>query len=228
MGKFHDQQFPGESSSYRQARDNLLQEELELRKRITQLADKRRKLPMGGKLKEDYVFDEIQQSTETQTPFSQLFSNNKHTLFVYSFMYGPDWDNPCPMCTAILDSLNGNAIHILDRIDMVVVAKAPIQKSTAWAKQRGWDNLRLLSSMNNSYNKDYFGETSEAAQIPAINVFKKNKSGIFHFYNTELLYVPPEKGQDMRHADLIWPLWNVFDMTPDGRGTDWYPKPVYD
>jgi predicted dithiol-disulfide oxidoreductase (DUF899 family) len=48
-----------------------------------------------------------------------------------------------------------------------------------------------------------------------------------HFYNTELLFVPPEKGQDGRHVDLIWPLWNIFDLTPEGRGSTWHPRLKY-
>lgn len=233
MGKFHDKRFPGENRDYRQARDTLLEAEMALRKQIEDIAQLRRQLPLGGNLKEDYIFAEgasdlSDQKTIKQTRFSELFAKSKNSLIVYSFMYGRDWDQPCPMCTSILDSFNGSAPHVMDRINFVVIAKAPIQKIRAWALERGWHNLRLLSSSNNSYNTDYFAENSEDDQIPAINIFRKTNDGIYHFYNTEILYAPSEEGQNPRHADLLWPLWNLFDLTSDGRGTDWFPKLSYD
>jgi predicted dithiol-disulfide oxidoreductase (DUF899 family) len=139
-------------------------------------------------------------------------------------MYAPEAEKPCPMCTSILDGLNGNSPHVNDRVNFAVVARAPIQKIRSWALSRSWKNLRLLSSLKNTYNADYFAENSASDQLPALNVFYKTAEGIYHFYNTELLYVPPEKGQNPRHVDLIWPLWNLFDLTPEGRGTNWFPK----
>jgi predicted dithiol-disulfide oxidoreductase (DUF899 family) len=131
------------------------------------------------------------------------------------------------MCTSILDSFNGAAPHVRDRVNFVVVARAPIEKMRDWARSRHWTNLRLLSSGKNSYNADYFAESPKSGQMPAINVFTKRDDGIYHTYNTELYYVPAEPGQHPRHADLLWPLWNIFDLTPDGRGTDWWPKYSY-
>jgi len=232
MGKYHAKKFPGETEEYRKARDELLAAEVELRKRVEEVAALRRKLPLGGKLKDDYIFEEeapdlSDQGTVKSTKFSELFAAGKNSLIIYSFMYAPAADKPCPMCTSILDGLNGNAPHVHDRVNFVVVAKAPIQKIRSWALERGWKNLRLLSSGKNTYNTDYFAEDSPARQSPALNVFTKTETGIYHFYNTELLYVPPEKGQNPRHVDPIWPLWNLFDLTPEGRGTDWFPKFSY-
>ena len=229
MGKFHDKQFPGESDAYRSKRDNLLKAEIELRKQIEEVAKQRRELPLGGEIGDNYVFEEgaanlNDRETVKQVSLSDLFEEGKPSLFIYSFMYAPDNDTPCTSCNSILDGLNGQAPHIQDRINLAVVSKAPIQKLRDWARKRGWNNLRLLSSYKNSYNSDYFAESPEGAQWPAANVFRKTEDGIFHFYNTELLYAPTEEGQNARHVDLIWPLWNVFDMTPEGRGTDWYPR----
>jgi predicted dithiol-disulfide oxidoreductase (DUF899 family) len=233
MGKFHQKQFPGESGAYRHARDELLSAEIALRKHVEEVAALRRTLPLGGKLKEDYVFDEgaadlSNQQTVKQTRFSELFEKGKNSLIVYSFMYAPEAENACPMCTSLLDGLNGNAVHARQRVNFVVVAKAPIQKIRSWAFKRDWKNLRLLSSFRNTYNTDYFTETPEGSQLPALNVFQKTADGIYHFYNTELLYAPSEKGQNPRHVDMIWPLWNLFDLTPEGRGTNWFPKFAYD
>ncbi len=233
MSEFHSKQFPGESTAYRQARDELLQMEIDLRKRTEEVAAKRRALPRGGKLKENYIFDEgardlSDRETVKQVHFSELFEDGKNSLIVYSFMYGPDWEKPCPMCNSLLDSLNGNVIDAQQRINLAVVAKAPIQKTRSWARERGWDKLRLLSSANNTYNLNYFAENDKGDQLPDINVFRKTDDGIFHFYNAELFFVGPDEGQDPRHADAIWPLWNLLDMTPEGRSADWYPSVSYD
>lgn len=232
MPQYHDKTFPGESEGYREKRDELLQAEMDLRRKIEEVARMRRNLPPGGSLKEDYVFEEgpadLSKTGEVHTVrFSELFRDGKSTLLVYSFMYAPEAGKPCPSCTSILDGLNGQARHFLDRINFVAVAKAPIGKFRDWARERGWHNLRLLSSCKNSYNRDYFGESPEGNQWPTLNVFSKKESGIVHFYDTELLYVPSEEGQNARHVDLIWPLWNLFDLTPEGRGADWYPKLSY-
>ena len=232
MGRFHAKQFPGESEEYRKTRDELLESEIKLRDQLEEVAALRRQLPRGGKIKEDYLFEEgvsdlADQSTIRETRLSELFETGRNSLVIYSFMFAPDWEKPCPSCTSILDGLNGSAPHIKDRVNLAVVAKAPISRIREWAEGRGWKNLRLLSSGSNTYNRDYFAESDDSGQIPAINVFQKTKEEIRHFYNAELLYVPKEIGQDPRHADLLWPLWNLFDLTPEGRGTNWHPKFSY-
>ncbi|NNE83545.1 MAG: DUF899 family protein, partial [Alphaproteobacteria bacterium] len=211
MGQFHDNRFPGESETYRASRDALLAAEIELRKQTEAVAAMRRDLPLGGEVSEDYAFDETIAGDTVQTRLSDLFAPGKDSLFLYSFMYAPD-ANACPACTALLDALNGSAPHIRDHINFAVVAKAPIGQIHDWADGRGWNNLRLLSSNANSYNIDY-GAERDGNQLPAINVFRKTDSGVFHSYNAELLYAPSEEGQHPRHADAIWPLWSVFDMT---------------
>jgi predicted dithiol-disulfide oxidoreductase (DUF899 family) len=221
MGQFHDNRFPGESENYRAARDELLAAEMDLRKQVEAVAAMRRALPLGGALEQDYVFEE----DTGETKLSDLFAPGKDSLFIYSFMYAPDGD-ACPACTSLLDALNGSAPHIRDKMNFAVVAKAPISQTGTWAQGRGWSNLRLLSSNGNSYNTDY-GAERDGAQLPAINIFQKTADGIFHTYNAELFYAPAEEGQHPRHADSIWPLWSVFDLTPEGRD-GWFPKYAYD
>jgi predicted dithiol-disulfide oxidoreductase (DUF899 family) len=214
-------QFPNEDKSYRTARDKLLQAELALRRQVEEVAKLRRKLPSGGEIPGDYQFE----SERGPVRLSQLFENG-NTLVAYSFMYGPKMAEPCPMCTSMLDGLNGNAQHIAQRTNLVVIAKSPLKRILEHARSRGWSNLRLLSSEKNNYNRDYHGETADGEQMPMLNVFRK-KGTVRHFYGTELLHAPLEPGQDPRHIDMIWPLWNLLDFTPEGRGTDWYPKLAY-
>ena len=233
MGQHHDKSFPGESDAYRGARDKLLSAEIDLLRRVEDVAALRRSLPSGGRLKKDYVFAEgasdlADSDTVKSAPFSALFADGKECLIIYSFMYAPEDETPCPACTSLLDGLNGAAPHIMDRVNLAVVAKAPVQTIRTWARARGWKNLRLLSSGDTTYNTDYFAETAEGNQIPAINVFRNHGGEIHHTYNTELLYAPCVEGRHPRHADLLWPVWNAFDLTPDGRGTDWFPKTSYE
>lgn len=227
MPKFHDKTMPGESQSYRDARDRLLEAELDLRRQIETVASLRREMPLGGALKQDYLFDEPDGAGGVkQIKLSDLFSEGKPSLVLYSLMYGPG-GTPCPMCTAMLDGLDGNLPHIRDRTNFAVVAKTDIGTLQEFAAGRGWTNHRLLSSGNNSYNADYWGENAEGAQMPSLNVFTKTPDGIFHSYHTEAMFAKAEEGQDPRHVDMLWPLWNVLDLTPEGRGT-WYPSLSYD
>lgn len=115
----------------------------------------------------------------------------------------------------------------MDRVNFAVVAKSPMERITQFARSRDWRHLPLLSSSKNSYNADYHSETGDGDQLPAVNVFVKRDGRIHHFYNTEMIHTRPDKGQDPRPVDLIWPLWNLLDMTPGGRGEGWYPKLEY-
>ncbi|HJY63608.1 MAG TPA: DUF899 family protein, partial [Ignavibacteria bacterium] len=225
MNKYHDKTFPNESSEYREARNRLLEAEINLRRQTEEVADLRRNLPLGGVLKEDYVFDELDlEGKIKKTKLSELFSGEKNTLIIYSFMYGPNEKSPCVMCNSIIDGLNGMIFHANQRTNFVMTAKAPINKINDWGKSRDWKNVRILSSFNNTYNTDYFGEDEKGFQLPMLNVFQKTAKGITHFYGTELLYTSAIEGQNSRHVDSIWPLWNLFDLIPEGRGTDWYPR----
>jgi predicted dithiol-disulfide oxidoreductase (DUF899 family) len=229
----HNVRFPGEDTGYRTARNELLEAEISLRKKTEEVAALRRKLPLGGKVPEDYIFEET--SARLQDPtlvrkvrMSELFQPGKDTLALYSYMYGPQMKAPCVSCTSILDGMDGTAKHVMQRINFAVVARSPLERILQNARERGWRNLRLLSSANNTYNRDYHGENDQGAQLPSLNIFVRRDGGIYHFYHTELLFTASEPGQDGRHVDMIWPLWNMFDLTPEGRGKDWYPRLKYD
>jgi predicted dithiol-disulfide oxidoreductase (DUF899 family) len=216
--------FPRESARYRSARNKLLRSEMKLRRQIEAVAAERRKLPLGGVIKEDYAFD----SADGPVRLSSLFEDGKDTLLVYSYMFGPQMAAPCVSCTSILDSLDGEAPHVVQRVKLAVVARSPIDRILEFTRARGWRNLRLLSSAGNTYNLDYHGESDTGAQLPMMNVFVRRNGRIYHTYGTELLFASSDRGQDGRHVDSFWPLWNLFDLTPEGRGTSWYPRLRYD
>jgi predicted dithiol-disulfide oxidoreductase (DUF899 family) len=232
--------FPGESAEYRAARERLLQREVELRRAMEAVAAARRELPPGGPIREDYVFHGAgPDGAQADVRLSELFAPGRDSLVIYSFMFPRDpgderpgpaagqtallrlEEGPCPSCVAFLDQLEGAAEHVGQRVNLAAVAKAPLPRVLAFAQERGWRRLRLLSSAATTYNRDYLAETDEGSQRPMLNVFHRDGETIRHFWGSELLYAPTDPGQDPRHAGTIEPLWNLFDLTPEGRPADW-------
>jgi len=214
--------FPNESADYRAARTALLAEELELRRHIERVAAQRRRLPAGGEVRGDYRF----QGVDGPTDFAGLFGD-KDTLAVYSLMFGPQRQRPCPMCTALLGPLDGNAADLEQKIALGVVARSPVERLEAFKTERGWRNLRLHADLNDAYSRDYFGLLPDGSEIPAFNVFTRKDGVIRHFWSGEMTGDSADPGQDPRGAPDLSPLWNVLDMTPGGRGGDWYPSLDY-
>jgi predicted dithiol-disulfide oxidoreductase (DUF899 family) len=231
--------FPGESAEYRAARERLLEREIELRREMEAVAAARRELPPGGVVPEDYVF----QGAVGDVRMSELFAPGRDSLAIYSFMFPRDpsddrpgpvtgetaqlplGEGPCPSCVAFIDQLEGLAEHAAQQINLAIVAKSP--HVLAFAHERGWRRLRFLSSAGNGYNRDYQAESAEGNQLPMLNVFHRDGDAIRHFWATELLFAPSDPGQHPRHVGTIEPLWNLFDLTREGR-PDWDEQLSYD
>jgi predicted dithiol-disulfide oxidoreductase (DUF899 family) len=220
--------FPGESAAYRAARDRLLESERALRAQTEAVAAQRRDLPPGGELASDYVFTEAQaDSTIAEVPLAGLFGAH-HALAIYHMMFprSPDDDRPgprdgaCPSCTSLLDQLDGMVPHASENMSLAIVAKASAERLRAFADERGWRHLRLLSAGATTFNRDYHAETEQGHQMPMLNVFHRDGATIRHFWGSEMLYAPTEPGQDPRHVGPLESLWNLFDLTPAGR-PDW-------
>ena len=227
----HEVRFPGETDEYRRARNELLAAEIAARRQLEAVAAQRRTLPLGGEPPTDYVFDEWDEAAGAARPvrLSELFADGKDTLFLYSFMFIPGekglpLEQGCPSCTSILDAIDGESRHVVQRINFAVVAKAPIAQFRAHAESRGWRHARLLSSAGTTYNADYHAERPDGAQLPIATVFARRDGRIRHVWSSELLFAPVDPGQHPRHVDFMWPLWAIFDRVPDGRGTDWDPS----
>lgn len=201
--------YPNEPAEYRLAREALLAEEKALVEKVKAVAAQRRTLPRGGRIKEDYVFiwatdDRLGQRVK----ISELFGG-KDTLLLYSFMYGPNWDNPCPSCTSLVDGFDRTAYQVTQNAAFAAIAKAPPDMINAWARKRGWSQIALVSGSESSYQLDYRcqGE-SDDRQYPVMHVFKKEAGDVFHFWGTEL---------EGNHLDTVWAYWNLMDFTPAGR-----------
>lgn len=214
--------FPNESAAYRAARTALLAEEIELRRHIESVAEQRRALPPGGEVKGDYRFE----GEEGPLDFAGLFGD-KQTLVIYSYMFGPQRERPCPMCTTLLDAWNGEGKPIGERVSLVVVARSPIAKLLAFKKERGWKDLKLVSDVNDNFSRDYHAIADDGSDIPGFNVFTRRDGSIRHFWSGEMGMETADPGQDPRGAPDIMPLWTILDSTPEGRGSDWYPKLQY-
>jgi predicted dithiol-disulfide oxidoreductase (DUF899 family) len=223
--------FPGESPEYRAARQRLLEKEIELRRVTEEVAAARRALPPGGAVPEDYLFEAVGAGgAPVAVRLSDLFEPGKDTLFIVNMMFprSADEDLPCPSCTQFLDSFDGVAEHAGQRINVAVVVKTDLRRALEHAERRGWRKLRLLSAAGSTYNRDYHGESGDGTQqLPMLNVFQRDGATIRHFWGSELLVATVDPDQDTRHGDTIDPLWNLFDLTPEGRGSDWYPDLSY-
>jgi predicted dithiol-disulfide oxidoreductase (DUF899 family) len=201
--------YPNESQAYRDARTALLKDEQDLVDKVKAVAEKRRKLPPGGQLKEDYVFQWANDGKVGKPArFSELFGD-KSTLLLYSWMFGPNWDKPCPSCTSLMDGFDRTWYSVAQNAAFATVAKAPAERINAWAKERGWSQIPLLSGSQSTYQADYKcqGDTDDM-QLPVMHAFTKRKGKIFHFWGTESM---------MNHVDTVWPYWNLMDFTPEGR-----------
>jgi predicted dithiol-disulfide oxidoreductase (DUF899 family) len=213
---------------------------------MEEVAEARRALPPGGPVPEDYVFQGAgDDGTATDVRLSELFAPGRDSLAIYSFMFPRDpgdtspgpasgqtalldlAESPCPSCTALLDQLDGAAEHAQQRINLVVVAKTALARLLTFGDERGWRRLRLLSSAANTYNRDYHAETADGLQRPMLNVFHRDERTIRHFWGSELFYASADGDQDPRHVGTIEPLWNLFDLTPEGRPPDWYEQLSY-
>jgi predicted dithiol-disulfide oxidoreductase (DUF899 family) len=219
---------PNESAQYREARDALMVEEIELRRHIARVAQMRRALPPGGEVKGDYQFLGEASSVKGANPVGlEALFGDKGTLFVYNWMYGPKRVRPCPMCTALLSCLDGNTDHVRQRIAVAIVGLSPIERQIAFKVERGWKNLPLYADVNGRFSQDYHAIMDDGTDTAAQNVFTRRDGVIRHFWGAEASFATADPGHDPTTAPDLMVLWNVLDLTPEGRGTDWYPKITY-
>src|SRR5437762_10511455 len=212
--------FPNESAEYRRAREELLTEEIELRRRIERVAELRRALPAGGEVTKKYEFE----GEGGKSTLADLFGN-KQTLVIYSYMFGPQREKPCPMCTSFMGTWEEKLPDVEQRVAFVFVARSPIARLIEAKKARGWTRHKIYSDISGDYTRDYVSAAD--ADAPGYNVFTRRDGSIRHFWSGEMGPATADLGQDPRGAPDLDPLWAVLDTTPEGRGKDWYPRLAY-
>jgi len=215
--------FPGESDAYRQARIALLEEEIEFRRHMTRLCEQRRALPPGPVITKDYRFID---ENGAKVGLADLFGQHQ-TLVTYFWMYGPQRARPCPMCTNLLGSVNGNAADIKQRVALKVLGRSPVERQMAFASERGWRDLDFVQTVGDDYANDLGLIDKDGNEWPALTVYRREGDLVRLFWAGEMTGEMADPGQDPRGAPDIAALWSILDLTPDGRGTDWYPKLRY-
>jgi predicted dithiol-disulfide oxidoreductase (DUF899 family) len=212
---------PNESDDYRRARRRLLVEEIELRRSAERVASLRRDLPRGGEVPDDYRFVA---EGGADVALSDLFGPHE-TLVVYSYMFGPQREAPCPMCTSLMGGLDHKIDDVRQRVAVAFTARSPIERLIEAKAARGWRALPVYSDTSGEYTRAYV--SAEDADAPALNVFTRRDGVIRHFWSDEIGFDMADPGQDPRGAVELDPLWLLLDTTPEGRGTDWHPSLTY-
>ncbi|MFB7306793.1 DUF899 family protein [Streptomyces sp. NPDC056192] len=219
----------GESAEHVGAREELRLAEIELMRHRERVADLRRRLPLGPVV-DDYAFEEgpadlHADDVPVQTVrLSELFTAPGRDLVVYHFMYGKQQTQPCPMCTMWIDGFNGIAHHVAQNVDFAIVAAADLPTLRAHARDRQWENLRLLSAGAGTFKYDLGSEDTEGNQDSTVSVFTRDSDGsVRHFYSAH-----PRMSDDIdqRGIDLLSPVWHILDLTRQGRG-NWFAELSY-
>jgi len=139
-------------------------------------------------------------------------------------MFGKKQTKPCPMCTAWIDGFNGVAHHLAQNLDLAIVAAADLSSLRTHARTRGWNRLRLLSAGSSTFKYDLGSEDREGNQDSAISVFTRDRDGAIRHFYTGHPWLAPDITE--RGIDELTPIWNVMDLTRQGRGT-FYAKLEY-
>jgi predicted dithiol-disulfide oxidoreductase (DUF899 family) len=221
-GTYRQTNLSNESAEYLAAREEVRIAEIELMRQRERVAELRRQMPKGATI-QDYEFLEGPASLDDgdepvrKVRMSELFTAPDRSLVIYQFMFGKKQIKACPMCTAWLDGYNGVAHHLAQNVDFAVVAAADPSTLREFARTRGWDRLRLLSAGESTFKYDLGSEDLEGRQDSTVSVFTQDSDGTLrHFYSAH-----PRLDHDIkeRGIDEMSPIWNVMDLTPQGRGT---------
>ncbi len=223
LAKLGSRPFPNESKEYREARTELLREEIELRRQIQRVAEQRRTLPPGGHAN-DYRFLDGDGNERT---FADLFGPHD-VLFTYFWMYGPERERPCPMCTSFVGSLDIPCRDIEQRVAVAIIGRSPVSRQLEFAKERGWRNLAFYQPVGEDFAIDYRGLSENGREDAIVAVWTRSGDQVSLFWAAEGGFEIADPGFDPHLAPDPTPLWNILDWTPQGRGTDWYPRLEYE
>jgi predicted dithiol-disulfide oxidoreductase (DUF899 family) len=219
LAKQASKPYPGDSAAYRKARTALIQEEIELRRQLWRVAELRRALPPGGEVAKPYRFLDKDGKSHA---LADLFGAHG-TLISYFWMFGPDRERPCPMCTALLDAFDAANRNLARRVTLAVIGRSPVSRQLAFAIERGWRFLTFYQCVGDDFPTDYRGLQADGEEWPQLDVWTRQGASVRHFWGASELSGTADPGQDPRNVPDPEALWTLLDLTPGGRGTDWYP-----
>ena len=215
--------FTEEGDAYAKARTALLADEIELRRHMTRVSEQRQSLPPGPIIEEDYRFLD---ADNRELRLRDLFGD-KDALVTYFWMYGPERERPCPMCTNWLGGVNGNAADIKQNVALKIIGRSSVERQQAFARERGWRDLDFVQTVGDNYANDLGLINDDGSENPALLAFKRDGEQVRLFWKSEMTLEMADPGQDPRDAPDIAPLWSILDLTPAGRRPDWYPSLNY-
>ncbi len=214
--------FDNESPGYKKSRDELQEAEIALREQRERVAALRRTLPRDHVV-DDLEFQELRDGKVVGVKLSELFENPTQPLVLMQFMYGKKQENPCPMCSMWADGYNGAMKHLRQHMNFAVLVAGDVAQFRSFAEERGWENLRVVSAADTTLKRDLGFEAPDGGQIPGVSVFERRPDGtLIHFYSQSAML-----GDGGRGMDLLSPVWNYMDLTPEGR-SDWFPGLDYE
>jgi predicted dithiol-disulfide oxidoreductase (DUF899 family) len=215
--------WPNEPAGYRAAREALLAEEIELRRHIARIAEQRRALPLGGEVSDRHLFEDAE---GRRRPIADLFGRHD-TLVVYCWMFGPERERPCPMCTNLVGPLAANAADVEQQAALAIFGRSPVARQEGFARERGWGGLKFYQPVGDDFPRDYRAVAPDGSEWASLLVFVKESGTVRLSWAGEMGMETADTGQDPRGAPDLAPLWNILDLTPAGRDPDWYPSLDY-
>jgi predicted dithiol-disulfide oxidoreductase (DUF899 family) len=216
--------FAAESSAYAKAREVLLAEEIEVRRHLGRLARQNRELPEGPAISESWKF---LGANGGEVGLADMFGPHD-TLVLYHWMYGPERDRPCPMCTALLGPLAANAADLRQRVALSVVSRSKVERMIAFGVERGWRDLPYYQAVGDDFSVAIGGlDPEKGGESPVLMVLRKKEGAVRLHWMGEMTMAMADPGEDPRGAVDLPPLWNILDLTPAGRDAKWYPRLSY-
>jgi len=151
----------GTREEWEEARQALLESEKALTRLGDELARERSELPWVP-IEKEYRFE-----TDAGTKTLAALFDGRSQLLVYHFMFGPDYEAGCPVCSSSADTVNGALPHLHARdVTIVYVSRAPLDKLQAYKQRMAW-SFPWVSSHDSDFNFD-FQVSAPRAQVQAM------------------------------------------------------------
>ena len=156
---------------------------------------------------------------------ADLFGDHD-TLVVYSYMFGPQREAPCPMCTSLMGGFDHKIADIRQRVAIAFTARSPIERLVEAKQAAGLERPARVQRRERRLHAGLRVRRGRAT-CRRTTCSHGGTATIRHFWSEEIGGDMADPGQDPRGAVEMDPLWLLLDTTPEGRGTDWHPQLSY-